>query len=211
MLSALLHWNFLLVLIGDVFLVSLSWFGSYFLRFNFQIPVEGAGLMVRLLPLVVIIKVLTLYFFDLYKGMWRYTSIADLFSIIKAAVTSSLILGAIILFIHRFEGFSRSVFIIDAFLTVFLIGGFRLGIRLFFLVSLGDKSTGLTLARLFRLSQKGSETKNLLIIGAGDCGEKIYREIRDNAQLRYKVIGFLDDDLTKRDMKIHGTPVFDGF
>ena len=207
MLSALLHRNFLLVLIGDVVLVSLSWIGAYLLRFNFEIPPESAGLMTRLLPLVVIIKMLTFFFFDLYKGMWRYTSITDLFSIMKAAVTSSLILGAIILFIHRFEGFSRSVFIIDAFLTVFLIGGFRLGIRLFFLVSSGDKSSRLTLARFFRLSQKGSETKNLLIIGAGDCGEKIYREIRDNAQLRYNVIGFIDDDLTKRDMKIHGTPI----
>ena len=207
MLSALLHRNFLLVLIGDVVLVSLSWIGAYLLRFNFEIPPESAGLMTRLLPLVVIIKMLTFFFFDLYKGMWRYTSITDLFSIMKAAVTSSLILGAIILFIHRFEGFSRSVFIIDAFLTVFFIGGFRLGIRLFFLVSSGDKSSRLTLARFFRLSQKGSETKNLLIIGAGDCGEKIYREIRDNAQLRYNVIGFIDDDLTKRDMKIHGTPI----
>jgi len=163
--------------------------------------------MIRLLPLVIIIKILAFYFFDLYKGMWRYTSIADLFSIIKTAVTSSLILVAIILFIHRFAGFSRSVIIIDTFLTVFLIGGFRLGIRLFFLVSLGDKSSRLTLARLFRLSKKGDVTRNLLIIGAGDCGEKIYREIRDNAQLRYNVIGFIDDDLTKRDMKIHGTPV----
>ena len=163
MLSTLLHRNFLLVLIGDLVLVSLSWIGAYYLRFNFEIPTESAGLMIRLLPLVIIIKILAFYFFDLYKGMWRYTSIADLFSIIKTAVTSSLVLVAIILFIHRFEGFSRSVLIIDTFLTVFLIGGFRLGIRLFFLVSLGDKSSKLTLARLFRLSKKGDVARNLLI------------------------------------------------
>ena len=93
MIRALLHWNFITVLVGDLVLVSLSWAGAYYLRFNFEIPAESAGLMVRLLPLVVIIKMLTFYFFDLYKGMWRYTSITDLFSIIKAAVTSSLILG----------------------------------------------------------------------------------------------------------------------
>ena len=49
--------------------------------------------------------------------------------------------------------------------------------------------------------------KNLLIIGAGNCGEKIYREIRDNAVLRYNVVGFLDDDKDKTGMKIHGIPI----
>ncbi len=46
-----------------------------------------------------------------------------------------------------------------------------------------------------------------MIVGAGDCGEKIYREIRDNARLRYHVVGFLDDDRAKRGMKIHSIPV----
>jgi len=50
-------------------------------------------------------------------------------------------------------------------------------------------------------------TNNLLIIGGGDAGEKIYREIRDNARLRYHVVGFLDDDSLKHGKKIHGIPV----
>ncbi|NTV93660.1 MAG: hypothetical protein HGA72_10510, partial [Chlorobiaceae bacterium] len=47
----------------------------------------------------------------------------------------------------------------------------------------------------------------LLIIGAGDAGEKILREIRDNHRLNYEVVGFLDDNPKKRGMKIHGVPV----
>ena len=80
MLSAILHRNFLVVLIVDMALASLSWVGAYFLRFNFEIPDESAGLMVRLLPLVVILKMLALFFFDLYKGICRYSSNADLSS-----------------------------------------------------------------------------------------------------------------------------------
>jgi FlaA1/EpsC-like NDP-sugar epimerase len=57
------------------------------------------------------------------------------------------------------------------------------------------------------MRKKAAESKNLLIIGAGDCGEKIFREIRDNARLLYNVVGFLDDDPSKLGMKIHGIPV----
>ena len=192
MRSALLQKNFFVVLVGDLVLVSLSWIGAYLLRFNFEIPDENAVLMTRLLALVIMIKIVSFYYFDLYKGMWRYTSIVDLFSIIKAAVTSSLILIAIIVFIRRFEGFPRSILIIDGGLTVFFIGGFRLGIRLLFLIGSRNGSSRLNLAHLFHMSRKDDGTRNLLIIGAGDCGEKIYREIRDNAQLRYNVIGFID-------------------
>ena len=163
--------------------------------------------MLRLLPVVMTIKMVTFYFFDLYRGMWRYTSIADLFNIIKAAVTGSLIMIVIILFVHHFEGFSRSVFIIDGGLTVFFIGGFRLGIRIYLLRSPGDGSSQLHVRHFFRWSNKDADTRNLMIIGAGDCGEKIYREIRDNAHLRYNVIGFIDDDPAKRDLKIHGIPI----
>jgi len=55
--------------------------------------------------------------------------------------------------------------------------------------------------------KKMVETKRLLIIGAGNGGEKIYREIHNNDRLQYTVIGFLDDDLTKVGRKIHGVPV----
>ena len=55
--------------------------------------------------------------------------------------------------------------------------------------------------------KKMAETKRLLIIGAGNGGEKIYREIHNNDRLQYTVIGFLDDDLTKVGRKIHGVPV----
>jgi len=58
---------------------------------------------------------------------------------------------------------------------------------------------------IFNRKQAGN--KRLIIIGAGNCGEKIYREIRDNAQLKYNVVGFLDDDSAKVGKKIHGIPV----
>jgi FlaA1/EpsC-like NDP-sugar epimerase len=157
---------------------------------------------------MLVIKLLIFYYFDLYRGMWRYTSISDLFNIIKAASISSFLIVSIIVFWTRFVGYPRSVFIIDWCLTVLLISGFRLGIRLYFELVSEQKPWDIVSRTLFgSLRKERHDRKNLLIIGAGDCGEKIYREIRDNARLRYNVVGFLDDDKAKRGMKIHAIPV----
>jgi FlaA1/EpsC-like NDP-sugar epimerase len=140
--------------------------------------------------------------------MWRYTSTADLLNIIKAAIVSSLMIITVVMLKTRFVGFSRSIFVIDWCFTILFIAGCRLGIRLFFDLLKEDEPWWSAASKLFSpLKRRRNDSKNLLIIGAGDCGEKIYREIRDNARLRYNVVGFLDDDRAKRGMKIHSIPV----
>jgi FlaA1/EpsC-like NDP-sugar epimerase len=141
--------------------------------------------------------------------MWRFTSMADLFNIIKASIFSTLLIIFFFLFSpHRFIGFSRSAFIIDWCLTILFICGFRIAIRIYF-VHLSENDSWIEAARVFWLilTRKQIAKKNLLIIGAGNCGDKIYREIRDNSTLRYNVVGFIDDDPKKVGMKIHGVPV----
>ena len=203
-----LYKNLVVVLILDALLFAAAWYGAYLLRFNFEIPKESMFFLKRMLPFIIGIKLIIFYFFNLYKGMWRYTSIKDFLDIIKAAAVSSLIIVSIILFTYRFVGFTRSIFILDWGITVFLISGYRLSIRLYFSVIFGNNHTGNTFARLFiPYKNKTDRAKDLLIIGAGDCGEKIYREIRDNARLSYNVIGFIDDNTSKVGMQIHGIPI----
>jgi FlaA1/EpsC-like NDP-sugar epimerase len=199
----------LILIIGvDVLIWTAAWFLAFLIRFDFYIPELRWSQWKQLLLFILIAKFFIFYFFDLYRGMWRYTSISDLFNIIKAASVSSLVIVSLIVFWTRFVGYPRSVFIIDWCLTVLLISGFRLGIRLYFEVVSEDKKSRIVTRTLFgSLRKKHPDCRNLLIIGAGDCGEKIYREIRDNARLRYDVVGFLDDDKAKRGMKIHAIPV----
>jgi FlaA1/EpsC-like NDP-sugar epimerase len=203
-----LYLNFFIVLFVDIILVACAWYFSHLLRFNFNIPPDHFAVMARLIPVVLLIKVLTFYMFDLYRGMWRYTSLNDLINMIKAASVASLLIVALVLFTHGFTGFSRATFIIDWILTIFFIAGYRAGIRLFFWI--GGKDLTVRTARfgLFKaggLARQGG--KRLLIIGAGDAGEKIYREIQDNASLGYSVVGFVDDDEKKVGKQIHGIPV----
>jgi FlaA1/EpsC-like NDP-sugar epimerase len=203
-----LYKNFLIVLAIDVFLVAFAWYFANLLRFNFDIPLDSMAAITRLVPIILGTKMVIFYLFDLYKGMWRYTSIDDLLNIIKASGISSLLVVTLVAFTHGLAGFARAAFIIDWGLTIFLIAGYRLGIRLYFWLGPKDRLSSFRFLTLFKLKKGGrSGAKKLLILGAGNCGEKIYREIQDNASLRYEVVGFLDDDLTKVGKLLHGVPI----
>jgi len=200
--------NFLIILAIDAFLVAFAWYFANLLRFNFEIPPDSMAAIARLVPIILGTKMVVFYMFDLYKGMWRYTSIDDLLNIIKASGISTLIVVTVVAFTHGLGGFARAAFVIDWVLTVFLIPGYRLGIRLYFWLGPKDRLSSFRLLSPFKLKKGGrSGARKLLILGAGDCGEKIYREIQDNASLRYVVVGFLDDDITKVGRLLHGVPI----
>ena len=208
MKQKILYKNFVTVFCIDILILVSSVYAAYLLRFDFNIPDSMLEMSLKILPILLLIKIICFYFFDLYRGMWRYTSLEDLLNIIKASTVSTLLIITYILYSNRFMGVPRSVFIIDWGFTVLLISGFRLIVRFYFEYFTGD-GFGVILSRfskgLFKTSK--TNTTKLLIIGAGDGGEKIYREIRDNSQLSYNVVGFLDDNPVKLGKKIHGIPV----
>jgi FlaA1/EpsC-like NDP-sugar epimerase len=193
-----------MLLLDGIFIIA-AYFLAYFLRFEGEIPYGEWMKFKATIPYTVIFKLLIFFVFGLYRGMWRYTSLVDFLNVLKATLFSSIIIILAILFIYRFEGFPRSVFILDWILSFIFIGGIRVAIR--FLLS--EKERGLHFLFHNPFSQKKitRPKKRLLIIGGGDAGEKMLREIRDNAKLSYEVMGFLDDDPKKKGMRIHGVPV----
>ncbi|PKN29512.1 MAG: polysaccharide biosynthesis protein [Deltaproteobacteria bacterium HGW-Deltaproteobacteria-21] len=204
-----LYKNFFVVLAVDAFLLAASWYFAHSLRFNFAIPPNHYAVMIRLLPVVICAKIIIFFFFDLYRGMWRYTSLNDVLNIGEAATISCLGLIVLITFTHGFTGHSRSTFVIDWVLTILLISGYRAGIRLSAWIGMKDETGILGKFHLLGRGSKGKRSrKRLLIIGAGDSGEKIFREIQENASLRYRVVGFLDDDVKKVGKQIHGVRVY---
>jgi len=191
----------------DVVLLAASWYTAFLLRYNFDLPQDSSAMVVRLLPVVILIKIIAFYFFNVYRGMWRYTSLIDLSNIIKASVLSTLVIISLIIFSHSFTGFARAILVIDGVVTILFISGSRVCLRLYFEMMSEEVSNGTLTARLLGKKKNRKEAINLLIIGAGDSGEKILREIRDNVRLKYRVVGFLDDDLGKQGRMIHGVPV----
>ncbi len=184
----------------DIVLLMLALYFSYRLRFEGNLlETEQIALYTITLPIIFLVKIPVFYVFGLYRGMWRYTSTRDLANIIKATLVSSVLIVAILLYINRFEGLSRSVFILDAIFTFLFISGHRVAIRYFY--------TGSNGPRRFSFMPSHSLKKRLLLIGAGDAAEKILRELQTNPNLPYLPIGLVDDDPQKTGLKIHGVPV----
>lgn len=159
---------------------------------------------------VVGMKLCFMFFFNLYRGMWRYTGLNDLFNVGKAMTLGSLSIVVLVLYLNRFEGVSRSVFIIDWCFSLILIMTLRICTRLAFeqfSKEISFQNIFWAVAGMFK--KRSPTSKGVLIIGAGDCGEKICREIREDASLKYHVQGFLDDDPAKAGRQIHGVPVLD--
>jgi len=195
--------NLVIILLLDVLVISASYYLAYLVRFDFGFNPSLYSIFFKTLPLVVMVKIGAFYFCNLYRGMWRFTSIRDVLNIVKAAVISSCLIVGTLLLYNRFNGFSRSVFATDLCFTILMIAGVRLMVRLFFEHNNGFLDNDQSL-------EQGDETprpRTLLIIGAGSMGEKIFRLIRDSAGMKYRVVGFLDDHPVKIGKLIHGVKV----
>jgi UDP-GlcNAc:undecaprenyl-phosphate GlcNAc-1-phosphate transferase len=177
----------------DVVLVILSYWSAY--AINFPPSSTAWTLFFRTLPVIVFVKMAVFLGMGVYRGLWRYTSMSDLIVFAKTVVLSSIGSLLVLLFAFRFEGYSRKVFIIDAVLMFLFLAGSRLAFRVFRqLVPAINKQNG----------------RRVLIYGAGDGGELLLRELRNNEELRMAPIGFLDDDPAKNGKLIHGLRVFGG-
>ncbi|MEW6378545.1 MAG: nucleoside-diphosphate sugar epimerase/dehydratase [bacterium] len=193
--------NLLFVLLADALLFTISYWGSYYLRFDLRFShIQYFNFKNTLFP-IVLIKILIFSYYGLYRGVWRYTGLRDLGNIIKASIVSSLSIILLIRITYGFQGIARSVFLIDSFLTVYLIGGFRLMLR----IALVQGKQGKIIWR--KSNHDAGRKRKVLIIGAGDAGEMILREINNNPALGYTVVGFLDDDPDKINRFIHGVKV----
>jgi FlaA1/EpsC-like NDP-sugar epimerase len=184
----------------DFLLVFFSWWLAFSIRFDLVIPDYYWFSMWKLMPLIVIVKMTVFFYFNLYQGMWRFTSLFDLVNVVKAVISSSIVLIVVVVVVHRFEGYPRSVFIIDFGFCLIFIGGLRTCIRLYF-----TRHSGMNLFSTFH--KRRSTATRLLIIGAGTTGERVLREIRDNPNLKLQPIGFLDDNPQKQGKTIHGIAV----
>lgn len=177
----------------DVVLVILSYWAAY--AINFPPTSPAWNLFIRTLPVLVFIRMSVFLVMGVYRGLWRYTSMSDLVVFAKAVMLSSVASLLVLLFQFRFEGFSRKVFVIDAVLMFLFLAGSRMAFRLFRQI----------------LPAVGSPNgRRVLIYGAGDGGELLLRELRNNRELNLSPIGFLDDDPAKSGKLIHGLKVFGG-
>ncbi len=173
----------------DTALLAAAYVAAWLLRFEGGLNPWQEHLIAQSLPLLLAVKLASLWFFGTYRGQWRYISVHDYLQLVKACLAGSLVLVLLLVILYRFAEYSRAVMIIDFFLAYLFLAGSR------------------SLIRVFREKVRGHQGMPVLIVGAGDGGELLLRELRNNPSYPYLPVGFIDDDPHKLGQVIHGIKV----
>ena len=190
--------NFYLMLLLDASLVAGAYYLAFYLRFDGDIPEGFLWLFSRSVAPLVVLKILIFFAFGLYRGMWRFTGLNDLRNVVAASLAATMTMIVYFTLLGRALGFPRSVFVIDFVMTLMFVGGARVAVRLIM-----NRGSGLPEG----LWGADRSRKRIMIIGAGNTGEKVVREMMDSPAMKMRPVGFLDDDRGKLGKAIHGVPV----
>jgi UDP-GlcNAc:undecaprenyl-phosphate GlcNAc-1-phosphate transferase len=178
----------------DFVLISVAYYSAYLLRFEgpvYYMIGDNFLFFLKSLPIILACQIFCFYVLGVYRGVWETTGISDLLVYIKGITGGTVMSMLILLFMYRFQSFSRSVFIIYWIVMLVLVSLSRLSFRL---VDEGVK--------------KGRKNgKPTLIYGAGVGGQLVAKEIENNRNLDLVVAGFIDDDPRKYRRRIMGYPV----
>lgn len=191
-------------LVFDLLIIAISLYLSFLLRFDFSLSAEYRNLILKSLPIFIFVKLIVFAGFRLYKMTWRYVGIADLCNIVYAIIVANSVLMILILIpvpqilflgiVPQFNGYPRSIFLIDGAISLSLVSGIRLFKRLVLEIVLKNRS-----------KVKGQKT---IIIGAGNTGEMILRDIVRQDFSEFYPVALLDDDKDKIGAYVHGVKVF---
>jgi FlaA1/EpsC-like NDP-sugar epimerase len=190
----------------DALIFAASLLGAFFLlEYPALIPDEWYDTLVRAVPLAVVTKLVVFAAFGSYGTLWRYSSLNDLFRLLRSTAFSTLALFSTwyVLAIHVWPG----VMVLDFLLTLMACGVVRLAPRLVreragTSVNLPVLARRLLLPGIVRVQER-----RILVVGAGDAGETLVREMTRNERLGLRPVGFVDDDPGKRGLRIHGVKV----
>jgi FlaA1/EpsC-like NDP-sugar epimerase len=175
----------------QVALIVLGNFIAFLLRFEGRIPQEFWDWMVRGLPFVALVYAIGFWGFGLQRGLWRYVGFQDLKLILWAVSLSTVTLYGVLHGLWGWVRYPRSVIILTGLLGVVFLGGIRFAVRIF---------------REWAAAT-GSQTTPALIVGAGNAGQMLIRNLQSTPGYNYKPVVVVDDSPAMRRRTVHGVPV----
>ncbi|HEX7085074.1 MAG TPA: hypothetical protein VF198_01820 [Vicinamibacterales bacterium] len=178
----------------DTCLIAIAYYTAYALRFPEDFRTIYYGLFVQSLPIVVACTLAGFFITGVYRGVWRYISLTDLFTYGRGVLLGTVATVITLVYLYRFTNYSRTVFMIHGMVLGLLLVGTRLAFRW-----LGEQG-----------GRPEASATPAAIYGAGDGGALVLRELRNNPQHGVHPIAFLDDDPTKQHRRIMGLPVLGG-
>ncbi|WP_366949744.1 nucleoside-diphosphate sugar epimerase/dehydratase [Geobacter sp.] len=181
-----------LVFIVDVVLMVSAFYLSFLLRFDFALPPDERELFLHGLLVVLAIKPAIFISSGMYRSIWRYASLQDGISIGKVVTLSTFITTFVLVLTRDTRPMPRSIYLLDWFLLFAFVSAARLLWRIY---------------RETYIMPRHRSGKRILIVGAGDAGNLLLKEIRKTPDSPYNVVGFVDDDEEKRGSRLSGVPV----
>jgi FlaA1/EpsC-like NDP-sugar epimerase len=181
----------LAVVLHDLAMVWIAWISTNWLRYSLEPSPPPFAWFTPEIGIVLLVQGLVLWWTGLYKGLWRFASLPDLWNIMRASVIGSLTIAIVLFLYNRLGTVPRAVLVIYPAALVVLLGAPRMAYR-YWKDSRFDLATRVP-------------AKRVLVLGAGRAGETLLRELaREN---RYRPVGVLDDNPALRGAKVHGVPV----
>ena len=184
-----MRWRKPIIVVLDVILIILANYFAFVLRYDGSIPEGEIQIFEQTVLALVAIRGVAFALFGLNEGLWRYTSIWDLQNIIGGVLTSTVVFYGWVHWVMDLYSYPRSIFAIDAILLIGFLAGVRLSSRV-----LRDKP-------IFQKKRK------VFIVGAGDAGERVVREMKTRTVFNCQPIGFVDDNVGLLNQRIHGVRV----
>jgi UDP-GlcNAc:undecaprenyl-phosphate GlcNAc-1-phosphate transferase len=177
----------------DVCLVSIAYYSAWRLRFEGPEWTAYFPRMLQSFPIALALQMLALFGFGAYRGAWRYFGLMDGVTFAKAVAAGTISVIVAILYLYRFEHYSRGVFVIYAALLMLLLSGSRASFRL-----IGE------------FAYRRRTGRRLAIYADGHTGSLILRELFNDGGEQYRVVGFFNDDPATYSTRLQGYSVLGG-
>jgi FlaA1/EpsC-like NDP-sugar epimerase len=198
MSNVLLTYRRAFVVAAHLAMWTASFYGAFLLRFEFSIPREYMQAIPIWLAMLLVVRATGHVVAGLFHGLWRYSSSRDLIALVKASVMSTALFALLVTFLGPHipvHGLPRTVIVMDWVGSIVIVGGVRFSIRAIREIAV-------------QVSKPPPEgRRKILVVGAGDAGEMLMREITRIYSAKYDPIGFVDDNRMKHGERIHGVPV----
>ncbi|MCS7459901.1 polysaccharide biosynthesis protein [Paenibacillus doosanensis] len=179
-----------LMIIIDILIIWMSILSSYYIRFDGRIPPSSWQQALLYLAVSSVICILSMRFFKLYNRVWQYASVGEMVTIFKA-VTVGVFVSYVLLYAFTLHRVPYSILLRNYETMLLFIGGSRFTWRV-----VRD-----------RIAKPVNHHKKALIIGAGDCGVLIAKEMINTSDAVLYPVAFIDDDANKQNQRIYNLPV----